>query len=348
MSQSVPSYLASVADRYAEDPRGAALSWLLQSRYGLFMHYGPYSLLGRGEWVQYHEAIHVDEYEKLAERFTAEKFDAEAICDVAVEAGMHYVNITTRHHDSFCLWDTAATDFNSMTSPARRDLVAELAEACRSRGLGLCLYYSHGRDWRHPHAPNNDLYGPTARPQYDRPEPRYARGDEHDLSKYIDFMHTQLEELLTGYGPIASIWFDGWGTPAKGDLAPFRLEETYALIRRLQPQCLISYKWGFTDTEDYIAPEYPWLENNPQKTREMIDSGKPIEVCAHLAGWGWWKEKDGTHPGPDHVMQCLDYTGSYGANLLLNLAPRDDGSLDPVDVETVREVGRRLSEASVG
>ncbi|MEI8045080.1 MAG: alpha-L-fucosidase, partial [Verrucomicrobiota bacterium] len=149
----VPSYLKGYEKAYLADPRAAARQWFRDAKFGLFIHYGLYSLEGRHEWLQYREKIPVADYARLKERFTAAKFDADAIADLAVAAGMSYVNITTRHHDSFCLFGSAQTDFHARNSPARRDLIRELADACRKKGLGLCLYYSHGRDWRHPHAP---------------------------------------------------------------------------------------------------------------------------------------------------------------------------------------------------
>lgn len=164
----IPAYLKGYEKLFAADPRQAALAWFKDARYGLFLHYGLYSLLGRHEWVQQREKIPVAEYARLAARFTAEKFDAETIAEFTVAAGMRYVNLTTRHHDCFCLFKTRETPFNSLNAPCGRDLVAELADACAKRHLGLCLYYSHGRDWRHPHAPNNDTWGGAARPQYDR------------------------------------------------------------------------------------------------------------------------------------------------------------------------------------
>jgi alpha-L-fucosidase len=210
---SVPAWLADAPEAYAKDPRAAAIEWVRRAKYGLFLHYGLYSLEGRHEWLQLREKIPVATYAKLKDRFTADKFDAGAIAALAVDAGMKYINITTRHHDSFCLFKTAQTDFNSTNSPAKRDLVLELAEACRKHRLGLSLYYSHGRDWRHPHAPNNDRYGGSARPVYQPPEPTYAYGKDHDLNKYVDFIMAQITELLTQYGPVMAIWLDGIATP---------------------------------------------------------------------------------------------------------------------------------------
>ena len=331
----VPTYLAGYETLYAQDPRQAATEWFRQAHFGLFMHYGLYSLLGRGEWVQFHERIPVAEYAKLATDFRAERFDADTITDLALEAGMRYINITTRHHDSFALWNTQQSTFNSMNAPAERDLIAELAEACRHKGLGVFFYYSHGRDWRHPHAGNNDRWK-QARPYYETPDPAYAYGADHDLNRYLDFMHAQLTELLTQYGPVAGIWLDGWFTPASGPIEEWKLDETYALIHDLQPQVLISYKWG-TGAEDFRAPELCWLQEHPLERDD-----RPVEICWHLGGWGYTRANDGQHRGPDDVIQMLDDAQAVDANLLLNIAPRGDGSLDPQDVATLREVGRRL------
>ncbi len=335
----VPSFLQSVADRYAEDPRAAALAWFKQARFGLFLHYGLYSLLGRHEWVQFREKIPVAEYAKLKDRFTAEKFDADFITDLALQAGMKYVNITTRHHDSFCLFDSKYTDFTSVNSPAKRDLVGELAEACRKKGLGFYLYYSHGRDWRHPHAPNNDQWGGSARPKYDTPDPHYKTGDDHDLQQYVQFMWNQITELLTNYGPIGGIWLDGIATPASRPetIALFRCQELYDHIHAMQPQVLVSYKQGLLGTEDFRAPERNWKGQ----------SDVPLEICDTLQprGWGYIKEDDGKHKTPDQVMAMLERARAIPANLLLNSGPLPDGSIHPEDVKTLREVGRRLDKA---
>ncbi len=333
---SVPSYLRKYETMYATDPRAAALTWFDEAKFGLFMHYGLYSLHGRHEWVQFREQIPVAEYAKLKDRFTAENFDADFITDLALEAEMKYINITTRHHDSFCLFDSKYTDFKSTNSPAKRDLVAELADQCRKKGLGLCFYYSHGRDWRHPHAPNNDGWGGNARPKYKKPEPHYAYGDQHDLDKYLDFMKGQITELLTNYGPIAAIWLDGIGTPQsrKEKIHLFRCQELYDHIHAQQPQVLVSYKQGLLGTEDFMAPERHW-KGKPEK---------PLEICDTLQprGWGYIKADDGKHKTADNVMEMLARARSLPANLLLNTGPPPNGAIHPEDIKTLREVGNRL------
>jgi alpha-L-fucosidase len=335
----MPSYLAGYEALYEENPRAAASKWFREARFGLFLHYGLYSLLGRHEWVQLREKIRVPEYARLKDRFTAEKFDADLITDLALDAGMKYVNLVTRHHDSFSLWATQQGDFNSLNSPARRDLVGELAEQCGKKGLGFFCYYSHGRDWKHPHAPNNDRWGGQARPAYDPPEPSYATGAEHDLQKYLDFMTAQITELLSGYGPIAGIWLDGIGvtkSPKPGTGAStddFRCQALYDHIRRQQPQVLVSYKQGLLGTEDFFAPEHRAIEN---------EQGKPMEVCTTLQKNGWGYVKDSPHLGADDVIERLAVAASGPANLLLNTGPLGDGSIHPDDVKTLKEVGRRL------
>lgn len=331
----VPRYLDGYRGRYEESPHEAALEWFVEARYGLFLHYGLYSLLGRHEWVQYREKIPVAEYEKLKDEFTAADFDAENICELALAAGMKYVNITTRHHDSFCLFESAATDFHSVNSPAGRDLVGELAEACAGAGLGLCLYYSHGRDWRHPHAPNNDEYPRAARPEYEPPEPSYAYGDEHDLSIYVEFVTAQITELLSNYGPVGAIWLDGIATPQSGDMEPFRLQELYDHVHRLQPQCLVSYKQGISGAEDFFAPEHEAVEER---------TGRPMEICTTMCpgSWGYDAGKKGTHLDVEGVWEKLRYAANRKCNLLLNTGPLPGGGLDPEDEVVLREAGERL------
>jgi len=344
-----PSYLRDYRKLYKKDAREAGRTWFREARYGLFLHYGLYSLLGRHEWVQLRERIPVAEYAKLAEQFTADKFDAMAIVEFAKAAGMKYVNLTTRHHDGFCLFNSEDWDFNSAHAPARRDLVAELAVACEVHGLGLCLYYSHGRDWKHPHAPNNDEWGGSARPVYDPPEPSYAYGEEHDLQQYLDFMSQQIHQLLTCYGPIAAIWLDGIAVPLSGDRSKFHCQDLYDLIHSLQPQVLVSYKQGLLGTEDFFAPEHrvPKASDNPNLQGELAStSGKLLEICTTMApgSWGYKKETTGSHLSADDVWNKLAEVGRDGANLLLNTGPLPDGSLDPEDVATLLAVGRRLQE----
>lgn len=330
----IPNYLKGYEELYQQNPRSAALKWFTDAKYGLFLHYGLYSLLGRHEWVQFREKIPVAEYAKLKEQFMAENFDADYIADFAVDCRMKYVNLTSRHHESFCLFDTKQTDFNSVNSPANLDLVGELANACDKRGLGFFLYYSHGRDWKHPHAPNNDKWGGNARPNYETPEPSYARGKEHNLKEYLDFMTAQITELLTNYGSIAGIWLDGIAVPKSGDCSVFKCQELYDLIHSLQPQVLVSYKQGLIGTEDFVAPEHKAIQQDD----------KPGEICTTMCpgSWGYMASAAGKHKTADEVWETLRNTRERGYNLLLNTGPLPDGSIDQEDDKPLREVGARL------
>lgn len=342
----IPGYLKGYENIYLENPRKAALAWFKNAKYGLFLHYGLYSIPGRHEWLQFKEKIYVKDYEKLADEFTAENFNAEHIVDLATDAGMKYVNLTTRHHDSFCLFKTAHTEFNSVNAPAGRDLVLELAEACAKKDIGLCLYYSHGRDWRHPHAPNNDEWGGSARPDYDLPEPSYKYGKEHDLQKYLDFMTVQITELLSNYGPVAAIWLDGIATPLSGDSSKFKCQELYNHIHSIQPQTLVSYKQGVTGTEDFFAPEHcvPGENDDEAKRGKIGQSDKLVEICTTMSpgSWGYSREVSGKHLNEEQVWEKIKNASSAGCNLLLNTGPLPDGSLDKEDEIVLRNVGARI------
>jgi len=347
----VPSYLRGYEDLYAKNPRKAAKQWFDDADFGLFIHYGLYSLAEGywgevhsrpAEWLQLRAKIPVKEYAKLADRFTAENFDADFITDLALDAGMKYINITTRHHDSFCLFDSKYTDFKSTNSAAKRDLIAELAEQCQKKRLGLFLYYSHGRDWRHAHAPNNDEWDAAARPKYDPSEASYKYGDEHDLNLYVEFMKNQITELLTNYGPVAGIWLDGRGVlRSRPDATDkFKLQALYDHIHSLQPQVLVSYKQGLLGTEDFRAPERHYQR----------EGNELLEICNTMQpyAWGYDRDNDVGHKTPDEVMEMLAHTKEMNANLLLNIGPLPDGTVFPDDVTSLREVGRRLKAAQTG
>lgn len=346
-----PAFLGDCGRGFDRDPRAARLAWFTSARYGLFIHYGLYSLLERGEWVMFNDRIPVAEYAKLKDSFTANGFDADAIADLAVRAGMKYVNITTRHHDGFCLFRTTATDFNSLNSPARRDLFGELAEACRRRGLGLFAYYSYAMDWRHPYFFTRNELCADAMPAYEQPEPTHRFKTDADFRHYIDFCHHQLRELLTQYGLLAGVWFDPlMGYYCRPELFP--IAETYALVRGLQPGCLISFKQGVNGDEDFAAPErlVSALARGGEAGARAWEKNrsKPIEICNTLqpGEWGYYRESDGKHKTTEEVLKILADAFSQNANLLLNTGPLPDGSIPSEDRTTLEEVGRRLRAQS--
>jgi len=354
----VPSYLQGHERLYRTNPKQASLEWFKNAKFGLFMHYGLYALLGRGEWVMLRERIPVAEYAKLKDQFTAENFDADFITALAVDAGMNYVNITSKHHDGFCLFNTNQTDFNSVSSPAKRDLIGELANACTKKGLGLFLYYSYAADWRHPYFYSRDAGWENARPAYDFEEPTYQWQKDEDFRIYVEYVHNQLRELLTQYGPIAGIWFDPiMGFYNRPDLFP--IEETYKLVRSLQPHTLISFKQGANGTEDFAAPERSGHSmadrlDNPGHKKIAQDAwesnkNKHNEICDTLQPrvWGYKKTDDTNHKTSDQVLEMLKEAWAANCNLLLNTGPLPDGSINKTDIATLREIGKKLRDLKI-
>jgi len=341
----VPSYLRGYEQLYEKDPHDAAIKWFENAKFGLFVHYALASLLegGKPEYIKLRGEDESGEVEKmLFRKFRAEKFDAEEICDLAVAANMRYVTFTTIHLGRMYMFNTKVTDFTSLNSPAKRDMVAEMAQACEKKGLGLFLYVP----------------------------PEIARTDDEQ----IEHNHTILRELLTQYGPIAGIWFDGIGQYYNSPQNYERLSETYALVRSLQPQCLISFKEGAIGQEDFVTPEHflfptpiKWDTKDRQerweirhqrwekKGRQSWDKffkNKPAEIntvmqeCYNRDGvgepGGWINDESTRHLTADEVIYLLEKARSVGANMLLNIGPRGDGSVHPNDEKTLREVGRRL------
>lgn len=350
-SQEVPSFLTGYESLYAQNPRQATLQWFKDTEYGLFLHYGLYSILGHGEWAMFHEKIPFEDYAPLKDQFTAENFDADAFTDLALAAGMKYINFTTRHHEGFSLFKTQQSDFNSLNSPCGRDLVGELAVACEKKKIGLFLYYSYAADWQHPYFYPTEFW-PFARPAYPQPDARYRWEKDADFKHYMDFVHAQLRELLTQYGPIAGLWFDPiTAYHRRPDLFP--IEETYALIRSLQPQCLISFKQGANGDEDFASPERAVsglahkLQGKAYESAKLAwekNQNKPWEICETLQPrvWGYNKFNEGEHRNVDDVLQSYAYARSLNAKMLMNTGPLPDGSIDPTDHATLTEVGKRL------
>jgi len=347
----VPSYLNDYQKEYQENPREANIKWFKNAGYGMFIHYGLYSLLEKGEWVQLRDTIPVAEYAKLKDRFTAEKFNADEITNVAVKAGMKYITITSKHHDGFCLFETKATDFNVLNSPAKRDLIKELYDACEQKGLGLFLYYSYGADWKHPYFYSRESGWNNARPAYKEPQPEYKFEKDEDFKIYVDFVHQQLKELLGQYPNIAGIWFDPiMGYYNRPDLFP--VDSTYALIRKISPHALISFKQGANGDEDFMAPE----RGGSAKVGESFDvakqayaknKNKPREICNTLQphAWGYNKDNDGKHKTIDDVFEMLRTAKNENANLLLNVGPKGDGSFPDEDIIVLEEVGKKRKES---
>lgn len=347
-----PRYLNDFASIWNDDPKAANLAWWKHARFGLFIHYGLYSTLERGEWVQFHEKIRVHEYEKLADGFDPSGFDADFVTDLACEAEMRYVNLVTCHHDSFALWNSSAEPFNAARY-AGRDLVAELAAQCAKKSLGFFTYYTYHQNWRHPWFLSRDYYA-MARPDYDPPEPAYLFREPEDFGIYVEYAHRSMTELLTGFGPLAGMWLDLiMGHYACPDMMP--VAESYELVRRLQPHCLVSFKQGATGTEDFATPEQQFhsLEDRARdafgdraaavaRRAWEANRGKHNEICATLQRNRWGYSAGEDHLGADEVRGLIAHAHAHDANLLLNTGPLPDGSIPSEDVETLRAVGRQI------
>lgn len=345
-----PSFLSDYQEIYQENPRQATLQWFKDAGYGMFIHYGLYSILEKGEWVQLRDTIPVSEYAKLKEKFTAHRFNAGKITDLALEAGMKYITITSKHHDGFCLFETEATGFNVLNSPAKRNLIKELYDACQQKGLGLFLYYSYAADWKHPYFYSRDNGWHNARPAYTEEQPEYKFEKDEDFKFYIDFVHEQLTELLTQYPNIAGIWLDPiMGYYHRPGLFP--VDSTYALIRKLSPHALISFKQGANGDEDFMAPERGGNARVGErfevaKIAYEKNRNKPREICNTLQphAWGYNKNDNGRHKTAGDIIKMLEEAKKMNANLLLNVGPKADGSFPEEDIRSLREAGGKIEK----
>lgn len=349
-ASNAPSYLANYQKEFSKDPRAANLEWFKDAKYGMFIHYGLYSLLEKGEWVQLRDTIPVAEYAKLKDQFDASNFDADLITETALKAGMKYITITSKHHDGFSLFKTKASNFNSLNSPAKRDLIEELYEACEAKGLGLFLYYSYAADWKHPYFYPRESGWEHARPAYKEPQPEYKFKNDEDFNIYVEFVHTQVKELLTQYPNIAGIWFDPiMGVYHRPDLFP--IDSTYKIIRDMSPHALISFKQGANGDEDFMAPErggnarvgeqFEVARTVYQKNRD-----KPREICNTLQphAWGYNRKHDGNHKSPEEIIAMVKDALAMNANLLLNVGPKGDGSFPQEDIDALVEAGKQMDK----
>ncbi len=287
------------------------IRWFVEARFGMFIHWGLYAIPARGEWVMYLERIPRSEYAKLVEKFRPDRFDADEWAEMARLAGMRYMVFTSRHHDGFSLFDSHHSDFTSATAVGR-DFVAEYAEACRRQGLKVGLYYSL-LDWRWP---------------------AYWRGPKRDpegWSKLLEYVHGQVEELMSNYGRIDVLWYDGaWPYTAED----WRSKELNEKVRKLQPHILINNRSGLP--EDFDTPEQhvPWWKKME----------KPWETCMTMNdSWGY-HEADRNWKSVRQLIATLVQTVSLGGNLLLNVGPRANGSFPPEAVERLAEIGRWMRE----
>jgi alpha-L-fucosidase len=303
------------------------------AKFGLFVHWGVYSVLGDGEWVMNNRRIPATAYEKLPALFNPTEFDAREWVSLAKAAGMKYITITSKHHDGFAMFDSKVSDWDIIDrTPYKKDVLKMLADECQRQGIKLFFYHSH-LDWHHP-----DYY-PRGRTGRDA-----GRPDGGDWYRYLDDMDAQITELLTNYGPIGGIWFDGWWDRPDAD---WRLAKTYDLIHRLQPAALVGnnhHKKPFPG-EDFQMFEKDLPGKNTAGFNADSEIGElPLETCETINNsWGF-NLNDPRHKSTRDLVHYLVRAAGYGANFLLNVGPMPNGRIQPEFVTRLQEIGRWLEK----
>lgn len=276
------------------------------ARLGLFIHFGLYSILGRGEWVINREQLSLDEYRKLADQFDPTEFDADALVGLAAEAGCRYVCFTTMHHEGFALYDSDVVEFNSVKT-CGRDFAAEIVAACRKHGLRVHLYHTLNQ-WMH------------------HPEGVAALESKADYERFITFVFDRLRELATKYSPVECIWYDGWWP---FDANGWRAEEMNRMLREIQPHILLNERncgnADFATPEQHLATPYPW---------------RPWEACiTHNGSWGYHRGDNRFKP-LWHVIDMITQAATGGGNVLLNVGPDGKGRIPDESTTMLRELGQ--------
>jgi alpha-L-fucosidase len=321
----------------APAPAGSSrFDWFNKAKFGLFIHWGLYAVpagawgteTSHGEWIMMQAGIPSREYEKLAAQFNPVKFDAAEWVGLAKDAGMNYLVITAKHHDGFCMYDSKLTDYDIVdATPFKRDPVKELSEASRKAGVKFCAYYSIV-DWHHPDFPQRYA-------QIRRPWPDGFHGDprpDADIKKYADYQKGQVRELLTKYGDVGILWFDGGGSFRNRDRkALLDGQSLVDMIHELQPGTLINNRLGFGG--DYGTPEQS-IPDGPQPG--------PFEVCMTLNGHWGYNKNDSNWKSSNEILRNLVDIASKGGNYLLNVGPTAEGVIPPESVRILHEVGQWL------
>jgi alpha-L-fucosidase len=342
----VPAGRAADADYKPAPENLKAREWFEDARFGLFIHWGVYSVLGDGEWVMNNRKIKIEEYEKLADRFNPTEFDAAEWVKLAKAAGTKYITITSKHHDGFAMWDSTISDWNIVKrTPYKKDVLKMLADACAKQDVKLFFYHSH-LDWRHADYYPRGRTGQSA-----------GRPDKGDFNKYLDSMDAQLKELCTNYGAIGGIWFDGWwdqqikekggdGDPKKTHV-DWRLRRTYDLIHKLQPQALIGNNHHVTP---FAGEDFQMFEkdlpggNSAGFNADSKPSDLPLETCDTINNsWGY-NASDKEFKSTKELLHYLIRAAGMNANFLLNVGPMPNGKIQPECTERLHEIGKWLDK----
>ena len=326
--------------------KDARMAWWAEARFGMFIHFGLYAAPGRHEWVQKYERIRPGDYEaRYKKRFNPDQFDAREWVARAKAAGMKYIVLTTKHHEGFCMWDTATTDFKITDTAFRRDLVREYVDACREAGIRVGFYYSI-IDWHHPQF-RVDTIHPLS--NILSKEELKAENAKRDMGKYREYMMKQVTELLTGYGKVDVLFFDfthpGYHQEGKNGREDYHSEELLALTRKLQPQIIVNDRLGLKDTVggwDMKTPEQVIVPKCPTFNGEEIY----WETCQTFSGsWGYFRDED-TWKSPRQLIDILVDSVSKKGNLLLNVGPTARGRFDSRACARLDAIGRWMDANS--
>ena len=283
------------------------------ARFGMFIHWGPVTLKGTEIGWSRGREIPVGEYDNLYKKFDAPNFDANKWVSVAKSAGMKYIILTSKHHDGFCLWNTRQTDFNVMNSPLGRDVVKELSEACKKQGIAFGTYYST-TDWHHPDFPLTSPGGKTNRPVY-------------DIDAYTNYLKKQVAELLVNYGPLFVLWFD---VPQRFDSN--RGQGVIDFAHAIQPDIIVNNRTGAKGDFD-----------TPEQRVGGFQNDRPWESCMTIANQWAWKPNDEVK-SLEQCLHSLIRTAGGDGNLLFNVGPMADGTIEPFQVERLKEMGQWLEK----
>jgi alpha-L-fucosidase len=319
--------------RYQPTPENLAAREAFQDmKFGLFVHWGVYSVLGDGEWVMNNRRIPVDEYEKLPAFFNPTEFDPAEWVALVKAAGMKYITITSKHHDGFAMFDSKLTDWDvADRTPYKKDVLKLLADECHRQGIKLFFYYSQ-LDWHHPD------YFPRGRTGRDA-----GRPEQGEWTRYLAFMDGQLRELLTNYGDVAGIWFDGWWDRPDAD---WRLDRTYGLIHELRPAALIGanhHRRPFPGEDFQMFEKDLPGEKTAGFNKDSEVGDLPLETCDTINGaWGF-NLTDRRYKSTRDLVRYLARAAGMNGNFLLNVGPMPNGKIQPEFVERLRGIGAWLS-----
>ncbi len=335
---SEPEQQASAGPTF-EERQAEAQRWFRDARFGLFVHWGVYSVLGKGEWVMQNDRMSVADYEQLPPQFDPTGYDPAAWVRLAKEAGMRYVTITSKHHDGFAMWHSKVSRYNVVDgTPYGRDVLKLLADACARHDLKLFFYHSH-LDWHHP-----DYFPRGKTGQYG------GRPERGDFNRYLDFMDAQIAELAGGdYGRLAGFWFDGWwdqhfdedDEEDRRTRVDWRLGQTYDLIHRLQPHALIGNNHHVLPFpgEGFQMFERDLPGRNSAGFNTAAVGALPLETCDTMNGsWGF-NRGDRAFKSARELIHYLVRSAGYDANLLLNVGPTPQGTFQPEVVERLQALG---------